>query len=84
MNVTLAMKVAPWWVGTFLETTYISNLKASHALLIWSELHRNTSWVGKFQRARILRVYDLKLKRYGWTARVIRMKIGDRREEAAD
>ena len=84
MNVTLAMKVAPWWVGTLLETACISNLKASHALLIWSELHRNTSWVGKFQRARILRVYDLKLKRYGWTARVIRMKIGDRREEAAD
>ena len=52
--------------------------------MIWSELHRNISWVGKFQRARILRVYDLKLKRYGWTARVIRMKIGDRREEAAD
>ena len=58
-------------------------MKASHALLIWSELHSNKSWVTKFQRARILLVHE-KLKRYGWTACGIRMKIGDRREEAVD
>ena len=48
MNVTLALKVAPWWFGTFLETIYISNMKASHALLIWSELHSNKSSLASF------------------------------------
>ena len=42
----------------FLRDYLHFNLKASHALLIWSELHRNTSWVGKFQRVRILSAYD--------------------------
>ena len=49
MIVTLTLEVTLWWVGTFLETIYISNLKASHALKIWTELHSNKSWVGKFR-----------------------------------
>ena len=44
MNVALAMKVTLWWVGTFLETIYISNLKG--AKLCWSGVNYKVTKVG--------------------------------------
>ena len=44
MNVTLAMKVTLWWVGTFLETIYISNLKG--VKLCWSGVNYKVTKVG--------------------------------------
>ena len=44
MNVTLAMKVTLWWVGTFLVTIYISNLKG--VKLCWSGVNYKVTKVG--------------------------------------
>ena len=42
----------------FLRDYLRFKFERSQALLIWSELQSNKSWVTKFQRARILRVHE--------------------------